>query len=73
MHGIPICAWDHGPYLITRLRYQPFEKQNFKFQKLWLTHPQCSEVIANAWTEAGLGSVAYVLKKQNCSILPVLV
>ena len=44
----PILRSDHGSILLDFELQQPFRKRPFRFERMWLTHTECKEIVERA-------------------------
>ncbi|OMO96071.1 reverse transcriptase [Corchorus capsularis] len=52
---------DHGPMILQMDRPQRYNRRPYRFEAMWVTHPQCRKIISKAWSNVFKGSSAYIL------------
>ena len=48
LRNLPIVRSDYGPILLDFEINQSFRRRPFRFERKWMTHPTCKEVVQNA-------------------------
>nr|POE64791.1 hypothetical protein CFP56_75006 [Quercus suber] len=64
----PIISLDHSPIALDFDLKLPFQRRPFKFERMWITHPSCKEVVQRAWGSSTHGSRAYQLMHKVYSV-----
>ncbi|KAK4591270.1 hypothetical protein RGQ29_021459 [Quercus rubra] len=64
----PIIRSDHGPITLDFDLKLPFQRRPFRFERMWLTHRSCKEVVQRAWGSSTYGSRAYQLMHKVYSV-----
>ncbi|OMO90423.1 Endonuclease/exonuclease/phosphatase [Corchorus olitorius] len=59
--NLPVEHSDHGPIILQTEELRPFKRRPYRFEAMWLTHPQCREVVKAAWDNNFQGSSSYRL------------
>lgn len=62
LRNLPIVRSDHGPILLDFEITQAFRQRPFRFERMWMTHSKCKEVVQVAWNFSVVGFRAYRLK-----------
>lgn len=62
LRNLPIVRSDHGPILLDFEITRAFRRRPFRFERMWMTHSKCKEVVQAAWNFSVVGSRAYQLK-----------
>ena len=68
MQNHPILRSDHGSILLDFELQQPFRKRPFRFERMWLTHTECKEIMESAWKTHSVGSRAFKLQQKLKSV-----
>lgn len=64
----PIYHFDHGPIILDFELQHPFRKRPFRFECMWLKHPNCQDMIQKAWSLHTSGSRAAQLRNKLCNL-----
>ncbi|OMO50337.1 hypothetical protein COLO4_38120 [Corchorus olitorius] len=59
--NLPVEHLDHGPIILQTEEVRPFKRRPYMFEAMWLTHPQCKEIVKKAWENHFQGSSSYRL------------
>ena len=68
LRNLPIVRSDYGPILLDFEINQSFKRTPFRFERMWMTHPTCKEVVQKAWNFKVVGSKAYQLKNKLSNV-----
>ena len=68
LHNLPIDDSDHGPILLNFEQILPFRYKPFRFELMWLNHPNCKDMILQAWRIQSKGSRAAQLFAKLSSV-----
>ena len=49
LHNLPIVDSDHGPILLNFEQLLPFRYRPFRFELMWINHPNYKDMILQAW------------------------
>ena len=58
LHNLPIVDTDHGRILLNFEQLLPFRYRPFRFELMWTSHPNCKDMIRQAWEIQTKGSRA---------------
>ena len=64
----PIIRSDHGPITLDFELKLPFQRRPFRFERIWITHPSCKEVVQRAWGSSTHGLRASQLMHKVYSV-----
>ena len=64
----PIYHSDHGPIILDFELQHPFGKRLFRFERMWLNHPDCQDMIQKAWSIHTSRSRAAQLRNKLCNL-----
>lgn len=59
--NLPIVESDHGMLVLYTSKQRKFERRPYWFEAMWTTHPQCEQMVKEAWLTEGRGSQAFNL------------
>ena len=59
--NFPIINSDHGLMLLDTKNTSHFVRRPYRFEEMWMSHPQCEEIIKQAWSNQIKGSEMYAL------------
>lgn len=45
LRNLKIIKLDHGPIILDFEYQTPFRKMPFRFERMWITHPTCREMV----------------------------
>lgn len=62
LYNHPILRSDHGSILLDFAMQQPFRRRPFRFERMWLTHSICKDMIQKAREVQSKGSRAFKLQ-----------
>ncbi|XP_048492525.1 uncharacterized protein LOC125493326 [Beta vulgaris subsp. vulgaris] len=67
VHNFPIYKSDHAPILLGTDSVQQLggRRRRFHFESLWLSNPDCQQVVKQAWGDASDHDISY--KVQQCA------
>ncbi|KAF7814696.1 ribonuclease H [Senna tora] len=65
---LPVAASGHSPLVIHVQRAHPSKQYSFKFELMWLQHPQFQEIIRSNWLPTNSGSRAMQVNSKLNSI-----
>ena len=68
LRNLPIVRSDYGPILLDFEINQSFKRTPFRFERMWMTHLTCKEVVQKAWNFKVVGSKAYQLKNKLSNV-----
>ncbi|KAF1897548.1 hypothetical protein Lal_00036990 [Lupinus albus] len=60
---LPRIASDHHPLLLC-FDLGDIPRSSFKFQKMWLSHPDCQRLVSEVWKEELVGCPMFVLSQK---------
>ncbi|KAF1883955.1 hypothetical protein Lal_00012915 [Lupinus albus] len=60
---LPRIASDHHPLLLC-FDLGGIPRSSFKFQKMWLSHPDCQRLVSEVWKEELVGCPMFVLSQK---------
>lgn len=69
--NLPIIRFDHGLILLDLEHHLPFRRRPFRFEYMWITHPNCKGIINKAWDLQTQGSRAIQLKNKLSNVKSV--
>nr|POF08702.1 hypothetical protein CFP56_04820 [Quercus suber] len=64
----PILRSYHGSILLDFDLQHPFRIRPFRFERMWLTHTNCKEIVEKAWKTHSVGSRAFKLQQKLKSV-----
>ncbi|KAF3975134.1 hypothetical protein CMV_001597 [Castanea mollissima] len=68
LYNHPILRLDHGPILLDFEMQPPYRRRPFRFERMWLTHNACKDMIQKAWEVQTQGSRAFKLQHKPDSV-----
>ena len=68
LHNQPILRSDHGAILLDLENKHPFRIKPFRFEKMWINHDECHNVVQNAWRVVTNGSRAFQLQNKLTNV-----
>ena len=68
LYNHPILRSDHGSILLDFEIHQPYRRRPFRFERMWLTHNACKDMIQKAWEAQTQGSRAFKLQHKLDSV-----
>nr|POE88634.1 upf0481 protein [Quercus suber] len=69
----PILRSDHGSILLEFELQHPFRRRPFRFERMWLNHTDCKEIVEKAWKTHSVGSRAFKLQQKLKSVKKQLI
>nr|POF06611.1 hypothetical protein CFP56_17341 [Quercus suber] len=69
----PILRSDHGSILLEFELQHPFRRRPFHFERMWLNHIDCKEMVEKAWKTHSVGSRAFKLQQKLKSVKKQLI
>ncbi|KAL0010416.1 hypothetical protein SO802_005524 [Lithocarpus litseifolius] len=76
LRNLPIVRSGHGHILLDFDITQAFKHRPFRFERMWMTHPKCKEVVQTAWNFSVVGSrptsesICYLVLLSNMIMKP---
>ena len=71
LRNLPIIKSDHGPIILDFEHQTPFRNRPFRFEQIWITHPNCRDLVSKAWEWQSSGSKAAKLRNKLNNIKTV--